>query len=157
MTISAPGSVIDAHLIALIRELTGAVEREQAEDAHVTQVAWQLLTELTEVTYARDGLEHELALAVRAAQATVIDERTGTKNSLRHIRGYLKERGKLPRRGTSSLVTLAWLGEPEQSRRRGFYVPALRSLVNSPGRFTWPRKAPRAGQPGSGPARGRTI
>jgi hypothetical protein len=131
MTIPGHTAAADEHLTALAAELASAEGSDPADPARVAAAAWSILSELNEATYARIDGERALALAIQASQASVIDARTGAADPLAHVRRFLAARGKMPAKGASTLVTLAWLGEPRRirARRRAFRIPGLGHLA----------------------------
>lgn len=120
MTIPGNVRAANEHLTALAAELMTA---EAADPGRVAAAAWSILAELNEATWARIDGERTLAQAIQAAQASVIEERTGSGDPVAPLRRFLAAIGKMPPRGATTLRTLAWLGEPARGGRRAFRLP----------------------------------
>jgi hypothetical protein len=112
-----PAAAADAHLASLAARLTAAAG-SLALPAEEARIAWEILLELSEATHARLRLEQDIREAVTVVQACVADADSRARDPLGHARRYLTRRGKMPPRGTSSLVILAWDGPPPVRARR---------------------------------------
>lgn len=118
----APADINSAgeQLTALAAGLADAEASDPPDAGKVSEVAWQILAELNEQTYARMDAEQRLEDLLTAARAAVADARDAKPDPARHLRRYLAGHGKMPPRWATSQMILAAAGNlPHRPRRRG--------------------------------------
>ena len=114
----APALTASARLTALAVKLTEAEAADRPDPGVFAGHAWDLLGELSQVTYQLEHTQRQLAELTTAAQAALADARDNGTDPVAHLRELLRSRGQLPPPHVTSAVILAWTGTTPARHRR---------------------------------------